>query len=271
MKIWKILAGLVLALGLSSPALGQQASGTVSTTAQSVSAASREAGTVVVDASGSWSAAGILVQGRAGNGAWTTLNVYAINSCTALASNQIVSNGLYWAGTAGMTEVQVVPQSNLTGTAAIVLSLSPAKARDCVTLDGSGLAQEAGGNLEATATSAAAIQALLEGSAIQVVGRSSMTDDAADDIIAAQGSGFGIAVMACLVTNADADTSTIVELRDGTTVKWQGYAKATGGGFMATGGGLPMFVTADNAALTARAATTGATIDVSCSGYKVTL
>lgn len=103
-----------------------------------------------------------------------------------------------------------------------------------------------------------------------ISGKATYTDTTAADVIAAQGGSTKVAVMAVLVTNAHASTGTKVEIRDGTTVKIQGYAVSAGGGFAMSGGGRPLFVGSANTAITARCVTTGADVDVFVAGYTTT-
>jgi hypothetical protein len=103
----------------------------------------------------------------------------------------------------------------------------------------------------------------------QVRGTITEADDTADDIIAAAGAGVRIAVMSCLVTNAHATVGTKVEIRDGTTVKIQGYAAAVGGVWAMDGGGVPLFISTANTAVTGRNVTTGSDTDITCSGYTI--
>lgn len=101
-----------------------------------------------------------------------------------------------------------------------------------------------------------------------VRGTGTFTNTTAADIIAAAGAGVRIVVTSVLVTNAHATVGTKVEVRDGTTVKIQGFAAAAGGGFaLCDPHGL--FITTANTAATARAVTTGADVDVTLSGYTI--
>jgi hypothetical protein len=104
---------------------------------------------------------------------------------------------------------------------------------------------------------------------LQSRGTTNYTNNTAADVIAAAGAGVRIAVMSVLVTNAHATVSTKVEIRDGTTVKILGYATAVGGGFAINGGGVPLFISTANTAVTARAVTTGTDTDVTISGYRI--
>jgi hypothetical protein len=75
-------------------------------------------------------------------------------------------------------------------------------------------------------------------------------------------------VTAITVTNAHATVGTKVEILDGETVKWKGYAVAAGGGFViADPNGL--FVGTKNTKLNGKCATTGADVDITVSAYKI--
>lgn len=103
-----------------------------------------------------------------------------------------------------------------------------------------------------------------------VTGTTNYTNTTGADVIAAAGAGVRIAVTSIIVTNAHATVSTKVSIRDGTTAKITAYALAAGGGFTLSAGGRPLFITTANTAVTAICATTGADVDVSVSGYKIT-
>ncbi len=77
------------------------------------------------------------------------------------------------------------------------------------------------------------------------------------------------AVMSVLVTNAHASVSTKVMIKDGLTTKIKGYAAAGGGGFAANGGGIPLFITTANTAVSGGCETTGADVDITVSGYLI--
>lgn len=113
-------------------------------------------------------------------------------------------------------------------------------------------------------------QVVLQGAVhdLHVRGTANYTNTPAADLIAAAGAGVRIAVTSVLATNASA-TATKVEIRDGTTVKIQGYAAATGGGFSLNAGGAPLFISTANTAVTGRCITTGADVDITISGYKI--
>jgi hypothetical protein len=103
----------------------------------------------------------------------------------------------------------------------------------------------------------------------QTRGTATYTNTTAADLIAAAGAGVRIAVMGVLVTNAHATVGTKVEIRDGTTVKVQGYAAAAGGGFSLPAGSTPLFISTANTAVTGRCVTTGADVDVTVWGYLI--
>lgn|GEM_PF-4012090 len=75
-------------------------------------------------------------------------------------------------------------------------------------------------------------------------------------------------VTAVTITNASLSVSTKVELLDGETVKWRGYAIKEGGGF-AISDPNGIFVGTKNTALRAKCATTGADVDFNVSVYKI--
>jgi len=104
----------------------------------------------------------------------------------------------------------------------------------------------------------------------QANGVTNFTNATGADVIAAAGSGVKIAVTSVLVTNAHATVATKVSIRDGTTAKITGYAAAAGGGFTLSAGGRALFITTANTAVTAICGTSGADVDVSVSGYKIT-
>lgn len=114
-------------------------------------------------------------------------------------------------------------------------------------------------------------QIVLPGSSndLRVSGTTNYTNNSAADVIATIAS-TRIVVTGILVTNAHATVSTKVTIRDGTTAKIVGYAAAIGGGFELTAGGTPIFIGASGAAITAICGTSGADVDVSIFGYKIT-
>lgn len=85
-------------------------------------------------------------------------------------------------------------------------------------------------------------------------------------VIAAAGAGVRNYVTAITVTNSHATVGTVVELKDGTTVIWRGYAAPAGGGFTLTFPS-PLRGTA-NTAINAANITTGSNTYVSASGFK---
>lgn len=97
------------------------------------------------------------------------------------------------------------------------------------------------------------------------------TTTTAADLFAAAGAGVKIVVTSILVTNAHATVSTKVTIRDKTTTtkKIVGYALAAGGGFTLSAGGRPLLISDANSAIEAVCGTTGADVDVSISGYKI--
>lgn len=105
--------------------------------------------------------------------------------------------------------------------------------------------------------------------ALRVNGKGNYTNTTAADVIAAQGAGIKTVITSIVVSNAHATVGTKVEIRDGTTVKFQHFAAAAGGGWaVADPGGL--LVSTANTAVTARCVTTGADVDVSLTGYTIT-
>lgn len=84
-------------------------------------------------------------------------------------------------------------------------------------------------------------------------------------VIAAAGVGIRNYITSLLVTNSHASTGTLVELKDGTTVIWRGYAPP-GGGF-AVHFPVPLRGTA-NTAINAANVTTGSNTYVSAAGFK---
>ena len=104
---------------------------------------------------------------------------------------------------------------------------------------------------------------------LQLRGAATYTTTTAADVIAAQGAGIRVVVMSVLVTNAHATVGTKVEIRDGTTVRILGFAAANGGGYSHNGGGVPLFISTANTAVTGRCATTGADVDITVSGYRI--
>lgn len=85
-------------------------------------------------------------------------------------------------------------------------------------------------------------------------------------VIAAQAAGVRTYVTSLTITNSHATVGTVVNLLDGTTVIWSGYAAAGGGG-MTVQFPSPLRGTAATA-LNAQCVTTGASVIASVSGYK---
>jgi len=85
-------------------------------------------------------------------------------------------------------------------------------------------------------------------------------------IIAAQGAGVRIYVTSVQIFNSHATVGTVVDLKDGSTSIWNGYAREDGGGCTATFP-VPMQLTA-NTALNGANTTTGANTYFNAQGYK---
>jgi len=94
---------------------------------------------------------------------------------------------------------------------------------------------------------------------------SAITDTSSTQVIAAQAAGIRIYVTALLVTNSHATVGTFVEILDGPTIIWKGYAAEVGGGFSQSFT-VPLKGTAATA-LNAHCVTTGANVIVSAAGY----
>ncbi len=93
------------------------------------------------------------------------------------------------------------------------------------------------------------------------------TNETAGQLFAALAEGAYV-VTAIMVDNASATVGTKVEILDGASVKWKGYAGVLGGGFVVSEpNGL--FVGSKNTKLEAKCATTGADVDISVSAYKI--
>lgn len=101
-----------------------------------------------------------------------------------------------------------------------------------------------------------------------LAGAVNLTNTTLTDVLSAQGSGVSIVVTSILVVNAHASVSTKVEISDGSTVKLRALAPAGGYGF-AHRDERGLFVTGANTAVRARCVTTGADVDVSLAGYRV--
>jgi hypothetical protein len=88
-------------------------------------------------------------------------------------------------------------------------------------------------------------------------------------VIAAAGSGVRLYITQVLVTNSHATVGTVVEIKDGTTVLYRGYAAPAGGGFSVN---FPVALRGStNTALNAANITTGSNVYVSASGYKAAI
>jgi len=92
-----------------------------------------------------------------------------------------------------------------------------------------------------------------------------ITGTANTAVIAAPGASLSLHITHILVTNSHATVGTVVEIKDGTTVLYRGYAREDGGGFSVTLP-VPLRLTA-NTALNAANVTTGSNTYVSASGY----
>lgn len=94
---------------------------------------------------------------------------------------------------------------------------------------------------------------------------SAITDTSDTQVIAAAGAGVRNYVTQILVTNSHATVGTVVEIKDGSTVLYRGYAAEDGGGFAVTLP-TPLRGTA-NTAINAACLTTGSNVYVSCAGF----
>ncbi len=95
---------------------------------------------------------------------------------------------------------------------------------------------------------------------------SAITDTTSTSTIAAQGSGVRTYITSILVTNSHATVGTFVKILDGSTIVWEGWAAAAGGGFSQSFS-VPLRGTA-NTAVNCQAVTTGANFICSIAGYK---
>jgi hypothetical protein len=97
-----------------------------------------------------------------------------------------------------------------------------------------------------------------------------ITDDAAHDLIAAQGAGVRIFLTSIIVTNAHGTVGTLVTIKDDTAgggnILCQGYAAALGGGFALSFPNPP--ATNENKKLIAVCGTNGANVYISLIGQK---
>ena len=94
---------------------------------------------------------------------------------------------------------------------------------------------------------------------------SAMTGTGDTSVISAGGSGVRTYITAITVTNSHATVDTVVEIKDGSPVKWRGFAKAAGGGFTLALP-TPLRGTA-NTAWNAANVTTGSNTYVSLAGF----
>lgn len=97
------------------------------------------------------------------------------------------------------------------------------------------------------------------------VSTDTMSTTSAFTIIAAPTTDLSIHLTSLLVTNEDADTGVVVNIADGATVKWKGYAAKAGGGF-ASHFPAPLKWTAGTA-VTAYCSSTDASVHVSAAGF----
>ncbi len=104
---------------------------------------------------------------------------------------------------------------------------------------------------------------------MRVQGVAGLLGTGARNVIAAQGSGFSIAVTSLSVMNGSPTYASDVVIHDGTSTLYAGSAYERGGGFAPNGGQFPLFVTGPNAALQAVQLATGAACSVNITGYKV--
>lgn len=94
-----------------------------------------------------------------------------------------------------------------------------------------------------------------------------ITDDTSTEIIAASGEGVRTYVTAILVVNADASVPTVVEIRDGTAVRFRVFAAAGGKGASVA----PVLLRGSaNTAWNAKCVTTSAEVWVSLCGFTST-
>jgi hypothetical protein len=101
---------------------------------------------------------------------------------------------------------------------------------------------------------------------ISGVTASAITDTNAVELIPAQGGETAVHITALTVTNSDASVGTEVQLLNGATVRWTGFASSAGGGFTLT---FPSPLKgAANTAWSVKAVTTSAEVLASVAGYK---
>lgn len=96
---------------------------------------------------------------------------------------------------------------------------------------------------------------------------SAITDTTSTQVIAAGSTGIKTYITSILVTNSHATVGTFVKILDGSTIIWEGYAAAAGGGFACN---FPTPIVGTGAtAVNAQAVTTGANFIVSIAGYQI--
>lgn len=95
---------------------------------------------------------------------------------------------------------------------------------------------------------------------------SAITDTTSTQAIAAQGAGVRTYITSITITNSHATVGTFVKVLDGSTIAWEGYCAAAGGGFCISLP-VPLRGTA-NTAVNIQPVTTGANVIASVAGYK---
>lgn len=93
-----------------------------------------------------------------------------------------------------------------------------------------------------------------------------IVDTTSTSVIASAGGSLRNYITQCTVTNSHATVGTFVKILDGTTIIWEAYAAAVGGGAAASFP-VPLRGTAATA-INCQPVTTGANVICSCSGYK---
>jgi hypothetical protein len=93
-----------------------------------------------------------------------------------------------------------------------------------------------------------------------------ITDTTSTQIIASAGGSLRNYITSVIVTNSHATVGTFVKILDGSTILWEGYAAAVGGGFT-TSFPVPLRGTAATA-VNCQPVTTGANVICSAQGYK---
>ncbi len=94
-----------------------------------------------------------------------------------------------------------------------------------------------------------------------------ITDTTSTSVIASGGGSVKNYITSILVTNSHATVGTFVKILDGSTIIWEGYAAAAGGGF-ASSFTIPLVGTAATA-VNCQPVTTGANVICSITGYKI--